>query len=207
VTFYSAIFPFTALSTDFFHEKWGLPMSSAPEGASLIYAAFYDFFHMFTTAPGTSSIIIFASMCLAPFAGRIVDKIGRRATLMMVGSLLMIPAYLLMGFTSLPPYLPMMVLGAAFVLVPAAMWPAVPLIVEKDRVGTAFGLMTMIQNIGLALFPWLNGRLRDMTHNYQASMIMFAILGVCGLCLAILLFRADRKAGHVLEMPGEKAGA
>ena len=60
-----------------------------------------------------------------------------------------------------PPLLPMILLGAAFVLVPAAMWPAVPLIVEKNRVGTAFGLMTMIQNVGLALFPWLNGRLRD----------------------------------------------
>ncbi|MCC6132544.1 MAG: MFS transporter [Acidobacteria bacterium] len=207
VTFYSAIFPFTALSTDFFNEKWKLPLSSAPEGAGLLYAAVYDFLHMFTTAPGTTSIIIFASMCLAPFAGRVVDKVGRRASLMMAGSLLMIPAYLTMAFTTVPPYLPMIVLGAAFVLVPAAMWPAVPLVVEKDRVGTAFGLMTMIQNIGLALFPWLNGKLRDATHDYQASLVMFATLGACGLLFAVLLWKSDRTAGRVLEKPGEEAAA
>ena len=70
---------------------------------------------------------------------------------MILGALLMIPCYLVLGFSSISPAFPMILLGAAFVLVPAAMWPAVPLIVEKNRVGTAFGLMTMIQNIGLAV--------------------------------------------------------
>jgi MFS-type transporter involved in bile tolerance (Atg22 family) len=198
VTFYSAIFPFTALSTDFFHDKWGLPLT-ADEGGSFWAAVFSDFTHMFSTAPGTTSIIIFASMCLAWAAGLLVDKVGKRALLMMVGALLMIPCYLLLAFTEVPPYLPMIFLGASFVLVPAAMWPAVPLIVDKDRVGTAFGLMTMIQNIGLALFPWLNGKLRDVTHDYRASMIMFASLGIIGFVFAVLLKRADTKAGGVLE--------
>ena len=165
-------------------------------------AVFKNYLHMFSTAPGTTSIIIFASMAFAPFAGGFVDKIGRRASLMMVGSLLMIPAYLLLALTHIPPFIPMVVLGAAFVLVPAAMWPAVPLIVEKQRVGTAFGLMTMLQNIGLALFPYLNGHLRDATHGYTASMLMFSGLGFAGLVFAILLFLADRKAGSVLESPG-----
>ncbi len=199
-SFYSAIFPFTALSTDFFHAKWGLPLTT-DEGGSFLYAAFRDFFHMFSTAPGTSSIIIFASMCFAPFAGGLVDKIGRRASLMILGSLLMIPAHLVMGFSSLTPVIPMIVLGGAFVLVPAAMWPAVPVIVEKQRVGTAFGLMTMLQNFGLWLFPILNGSLRDKTQGYAASQLMFGCLGVAGLIFAVLLLRADRRAGSVLEKP------
>ena len=62
--------------------------------------------------------------------------------------------------------------------------------------------MTMIQNIGLALFPWLNGLLRDATHTYTASMMMFASLGLFGLVFAILLKRADARAGNILEMPG-----
>ncbi|MBI5507232.1 MAG: MFS transporter [Deltaproteobacteria bacterium] len=199
VTFYSAIFPFTALSTDFFHEKWGLPLTTDSGGGSFIAAAFADFMHMFSTAPGTSSIIIFASMCLAPFAGGLVDRIGRRASLMLVGALLMIPCHLLLGFTMLAPYYPMLLLGASFVLVPAALWPAVPLIVDKNRVGTAFGLMTMIQNIGLAFFPWLNGKLRDATQDYRASMAMFACLGLVGFVFALLLKRADQKAGGILD--------
>lgn len=197
-TFYSAIFPFTALATDFFHEKWALPLTTG-SGGSFLYAVFRDFLHMFSTAPGTTSIIIFASMCFAPFAGGMVDRIGRRASLMVFGALLMIPCYLVLAFTMVPPYLPMILLGAAFVLVPAAMWPSVPLIVEKNMTGTAFGMMTMIQNAGLALFPWLNGKLRVMTHSYEASMLMFAILGACGFVFALLLLRADRREGGALE--------
>ena len=199
VTFYSAIFPFTALSTDLFHEKWGLPLTVDTGQSGFLYAAVKDFLHMFSTAPGTSSIIIFASMCFAPFAGRLVDRIGKRATLMTGGAFLMIPCYLILAFTMIPPRWPMILLGAAFVLVPAAMWPAVPLIVDEKRVGTAFGLMTTIQNLGLALFPWLNGRLRVVTHSYTASMVMFAALGAAGLVFAFLLKRADRRAGGTLE--------
>ena len=201
VTFYSAIFPFTALSTDFFHEKWGMPLS-AGGGGGFLSQVFSNYLHMFTTAGGTTSIIIFASMVFAPFAGQLVDRIGRRATLMVFGSLLMIPSYLLMAFTHFPPMFPMILLGAAFVLVPAAMWPSVALIVDEKRVGTAYGLMTMIQNIGLALFPYLNGKLRDVTHDYTASMVMFASLGLVGLVFALLLRIADTREGGRLERPG-----
>ncbi|MDZ7374324.1 MAG: MFS transporter [candidate division KSB1 bacterium] len=201
VTFYSAIFPFTALSTDFFVDKWGIPRVADSSGGFL-GRVFNNFLHMFETAGGISSIIIFASMVLAPFAGRLVDKVGKRATLMIIGSLLMIPSHLTMGLTKIYPAYPMVLLGAAFVLVPAAMWPSVPLIVPEQRVGTAFGLMTMIQNIGLALFPALNGLLRDLTHTYTSSMIMFASLGVAGLVFASLLKKADAAAGGRLEQPG-----
>ena len=199
VTFYSAIFRFTALSTDFFHSKWGLPLTVGSEGGFLTQAL-YNILHMFSTAGGTTTIIIFASMVLAPFSGKLLDRFGRRASVMVVGSILMIPSFLTMAFTMVPPAIPMIVLGAAFVMVPAAMWPSIPLIVEKNRVGTAFGLTTMIQNIGLALFPWLNGLLRDATMEYSASMIMFSMLGVVGLIFAILLLRADGREGRKLEM-------
>jgi MFS family permease len=198
VTFYSAIFPFTALATDFFHDKWGMPMASA-EGLGFFAGVFFNLTHMFTTAQGVTSIIIAASMVLAPFAGNFVDRVGRRATLMVVGSLLIVPAHLLLGLTHISPVLSMIVLGAAFVLVPACIWPSVPLIVDARCVGTAFGLMTAIQNLGLATFPVANGALRDATHGYTASQIMFAGLGFCGLIFSLLLLRADRREGGRLE--------
>ncbi len=198
VTFYSAIFPFTALSTDFFHHKWGLSEATG-EGLGFFSAVFYNLTHMFSTAQGTTSIIITASMFFAPFAGNLVDRIGRRASLMILGALLMIPAHFAMGLTALPPALPMIVLGAAFVLVPAAMWPSVPLVVEEKRVGTAYGLMTAVQNLGLLAFPFFNGELRDITHGYTASQIMFGGLGLVGLLFGVLLWRADRREGGTLE--------
>jgi len=83
--------------------------------------------------------------------------------------------------------------------VPAAMWPCVPLVVEEKRVGTAFGLMTAIQNLGLAFFSTTSGHLRDATGNYTATQIMFAGLGVAGLIFAVLLLKADRRNQGVLE--------
>jgi MFS family permease len=203
VTFYSAIFPFTALATDMFHDKWGLPLTSEASGGFLAQV-FDNFLHMFSTAPGVTSIIIFASMIFAPFAGNLVDRIGKRATMMIVGSLMMIPAHLIMGITHWNPLPSMVVLGAAFVLVPAAMWPSVPLVVEEKRVGTAFGLMTAIQNMGLGLFPLLNGKLRDVTGTYTATQVMFASLGVAGLIFALLLLRSDRRHGGKLEQGKSK---
>jgi MFS family permease len=118
---------------------------------------------------------------------------------MVLGSLILIPAHLLMGITHWSPIPMMIMLGAAFVLVPAAMWPSVPLVVDEKRVGTAFGLMTAIQNVGLGLFPFLNGKLRDLTGTYTATQIMFAGLGIAGLIFAFLLLRSDKRLGGVLE--------
>jgi len=203
VTFYSAIFPFTNLSADFFVDKWGIARAAEATGGFL-HQVSNNFLHMFSTAGGITSIIIAASMVLAPFAGRLVDKIGKRASLMIIGSLIMIPSHLAMGLTRLYPVYPMIALGAAFVLVPAAMWPSVPLIVRKERVGTAFGLMTAIQNGGMALFPFLNGFLRDLTHAYTSSQVMFAGLGLAGFIFAVLLKRADVREGGELERAGKK---
>jgi len=205
LTFYAAIFPFTNLSTDFFVDKWGIARVASGTGGFLSQV-FQNFLHLFSTAGGISSIIIFASMIMAPFAGRLVDRIGKRATLMIFGSLILIPSHLAMGLTRIYPVWPMIALGAAFVLVPAALWPSIPLLIKKERVGTAFGLMTAIQNIGMALFPLLNGLLRDWTKAYTGSMLMFASLGVVGLVFALLLKRADAREGGALERAGKAAG-
>ena len=178
LTFYSAIFPFTAFSTDFFHTKWGYSV---------------------TAAGRITSIIIFASMILAPVLGRVVDKIGRSGTLMMAGSVMLIPCYLVMGFTHVSPVVPMVVIGLAFSLVPAALWPSVPLLVDAKSVGTAFGLLTMVQNLGLATFPWVVGALRDATRTYTSGMAVFAGLGLLGFVFATLLKRADARSGGGLE--------
>jgi MFS family permease len=203
LTFYSAIFPFTALSTNLIATKWGIP-DTQPGSGSFIYQVLFNLLHMFTTAPGITSIPIFASMVFAPFAGRMVDRIGRRASLMILGSAMLVVSHLALGLTHIDPRIPMVVLGAAFVLVPAAMWPSIPLLVSKDKVGTAFGLTTMIQNIGLALFPYLNGLLAHGTNSYTSSQVMFATLGVAGLAFAFLLKRADTAKGHILERPEVK---
>lgn len=203
-TFYSAIFPFTALSTDFFVDKWGIARAAESSGGFLAQV-FNNFLHLFSTAGGISSIIIFASMIFAPFAGSLVDRFGRRATLMVFGSLILIPCHLLMGLTRIYPAYPMVFLGIAFVLVPAAMWPSVPMVVREERTGTAFGLMTAIQNIGLGLFPLVNGFLRDKTHSYTASSIMFASLGMVGLVFALLLKKADSRENNILEETVRKA--
>jgi MFS family permease len=194
---------FQSLSTDFFHTKWGIALS-APSSGSFLAQVFNNFLNIGSTAGGITSIIIFASMILAPFAGRLVDRVGKRTTFMVAGALLLIPCHLAMGLTRIYPVYPMILLGFSFVLVPAALWPSVPLIVKPRVVGTAFGLMTAIQNFGLGAFPWFNGMLRDKTGDYVASQIMFASLGIVGFIFALLLKRADRREGHVLDA-GPKA--
>jgi MFS family permease len=170
VTFYSAVFPFTAFSTDLFVEKWQLTQS---------------------TASSISSIIIFMSMIFTPVFGYMVDRIGRRATFMIFGSLMLIPVYLTLALTRIHPAIPMAVLGISFSLVPAAMWPSIPFIVEERRLGTAYGLMTLIQNVGLFFFPILIGTVRDRTGNYTASMLIFSLLGFLGLFFSVLLRREE----------------
>jgi MFS family permease len=170
--FYSCIFPFTAFSTDFFHEKWGFDQ---------------------TYASRISSIIIFFSMICTPIFGALVDRFGKRASVMVLGSLMLIPTYLIMGYTRLNPIFAMSIMGIAFSLVPAAMWPSLPLIIDEKRLGSAYGLMTMLQNIGLALFPFLIGWVRDATGGYTAAMLVFSSIGVAGFIFSLLLKSGERE--------------
>jgi MFS family permease len=141
-------------------------------------------------------------MVFTPLFGWWIDRRGRRATLMVFGSLIFAPTYFVLGSTLIAPWVPMAFMGMAFSLVPAALWAAVPLIVEQRRLGTAYGLMTMLQNAGMALAPVAAGALTDQTGGYGAAMVFFGTLGTLGLVFAMLLLRRERgPGGHGLEMP------
>ncbi len=187
MTFYSAIFPFTAFSTVLLQTKFGF---------SAVLGALY------------TSMIFTASMVFTPLLGLLVDKIGKRGTLMIFGSLLLVPAHLILGLTYVHPVIPMIMIGISFSLVPAALWPVIPIMVEERRLGTAFGMMTCIQNIGLTIFPFLAGKMRDLSGGeFTNTMIMFACLGFVGIVFSLLLKSADKREGAGIELPTKIAQA
>lgn len=187
VTFYSAVFPFTSHAPRFLQMKFG--MSPAKGGQYTSY-------------------IMMASMVFTPILGLIVDKLGHRGKIMIAGSLLIVPAHLLLGVSRLHPAVSFILLGVSFSLVPAALWPAVPILVRERFLGTAYGIIGWIQNFGLFLFPWLAGRIVDTSGGDYTNMeIMFASLGFAGLVFSILLMAADRKHRTGLELPTSKAQA
>jgi MFS family permease len=135
------------------------------------------------------------------------DKIGKRAFLMMFASVLLMPVYLLMGFTNVSLFVPVCMMGVAFSLIPAVMWPSVAYIVDQNRLGTAYALMTLIQQIGFFIMNLLIGKANDYSHagldnpgGYGLGMWIFSILGFVGLTFAILLrIRETGPHGHGLE--------
>ncbi len=191
VTFYSAVFPFQAYCPDLLHNKFGLDIQLS----------------------GTlSSLIIFGTIIFTPLFGSFVDRKGKRATLMIFGACLLVVSHLILSLTNLTPYIPMFTLGIAFSLVPAAMWPSVALIVDEKRLGTAYGVMASIQNLGLWAFPILAGYILDKSNpnavaestslDYTNTILMFAILGIIGIIFAFLLKYFDsKKEGYGLELP------
>ena len=186
VVFYSAIFPFETFAIKFFIEARG---TSRELGGFLV------------------SILTASTMFGTPLFGLFADRFGRRATLMMLGSMLLIPVYLMLAYTNISPYVPMAMMGVAFSLVPALMWPSVAYIVDQSKLGTAYGLMTMIQNIGLAGLNLVVGWANDHGHasaqnpaGYRLGMWIFSILGFLGVLFAFLLRQRELGPhGHGLE--------
>ena len=180
VTFYSAIFPFQTFAVKFFIETHG---TTRELGGFL------------------SSMLILFSMILTPLFGLLTDYIGKRSLLMMIGSLLLIPVYILMNYTDISLYIPMAIMGLSFSLIPAVMWPSVAIIVEEKKLGTAYGLMTLIQNIGLAGLNFLIGWVNDYTGGYTAGMWIFSTLGFFGLFFAYMLRKSETGPNnHGLEL-------
>ena len=187
MTFYSAIFPFTAFATVLLQTKFGF---------SAVLGGRY------------TSMIFTASMIFTPLLGLLVDKIGKRGIMMIIGSLLIVPAHSILGLTYIHPVIPMIMIGISFSLVPAALWPVIPIMVEERRLGTAFGMMTCIQNIGLTVFPFLAGKIRDLSGGeFTNTMIMFACLGFVGLVFSLLLKSADKREKAGIELPTKLAQA
>jgi len=199
VTFYSAMFPFQTFAIKFFQDAHG---TTREVGGNL------------------SSMLTLAAMFFTPLFGLLADKIGKRSLLMMFGSLLIVPVYLIMAYkvdlasplglhgslainldffdihSQIPMYLiiPMSLMGIAFSLIPAVMWPSVALVVDSSKLGTAYGLMTMIQNIGLFGFNLLIGFANDYSgasaanpSGYNLGMWIFSLLGFFGLFFAFML--------------------
>lgn len=190
VTFYAAIFPFQAFCPDFLHHKFGLSLKLS----------------------GTlTSVIIFGTIVFNPVFGYFIDRFGKRATLMLYGSAMLLFCHVALALSPAQSWIAvalMFLLGIAFSLVPSSMWPSVALLVDEKRLGTGYGLMTSIQNFGLWAFPILAGYITDTVNkgaaknaplDYTYTILMFAALGLAGLVFAYLLKRADRGAGGRLE--------
>ena len=202
VLFYSAVFPFIKYATDLMVNK----------------------FHVGEKIAGDiPALLPFGTILLTPLFGNIYDRKGKGATIMIIGAILLIlvhAVYSIPFLTATPLAIAMiMLLGVALSLVPSAMWPSVPKIIPEKQLGTAYGMIFLIQNIGLSLVPALIGwvlnkycitgtRLLDgvpvSNYNYTLPMLIFTGFGVLALVFAILLKAEDKKKGYGLELPNIK---
>ncbi len=217
-TFYSAIFPFRTFAIDLLSNKTAVAMAGGSPTEAIRVAAL-------STAGFLNSLLPFAAMIATPLFGLLVDRVGKRALFMVMGSFLLMPVYLMLaylpfghmvvlhvpfyGVWNLPlyPLLATSMMGIAFSLVPAVMWPSVAYIVDQSRLGTAYALMTLIQQIGFFLLNLMVGAANDYSHagpenvgGYAMGMWIFSVLGFVGLAFAVLLrVRETGPEGHGLE--------
>lgn len=192
--------------------------------------------YMRGTAETIFAVFPLLAVAITPILGNAVDHKGKAATMLMVGSLLLIICHLTFAFI-LPmfkgnavggvivAYVTILVLGASFSLVPAALWPSVPKLVDEKIIGSAYALIFWIQNIGLWLFPLLIGKVLDnsnrdlvnavangeitpevasVSYNYTAPLIMLACLGIAALVIGVILKAVDKKKHLGLEEPNIK---
>ncbi len=170
-----------------------------------------------------SGLLPFGTIFITPIIGNYLDKKGKGATMMIFGSALLTLAHLTFAIVPLNmalAILAIVVLGIAFSLIPASMWPSVPKIVEEKYLGSAFALVFWIQNIGLMIIPWLIGVVLDAVnpgvaesiqagdltavYDYTYPMLIFASLGFAAVLLAFALKAVDAKKGYGLELPNKK---
>lgn len=186
VTFYSCIFPFETFGQEF-----------------LIQAR-----HV---SPQTASLLVgmepFSSLIGMPIFGIVADRYGHRSLLMTIGSLLIVPVFPMLGYTRIPPAIPMAMMGIAFALVPAVMWPALVYVVDKSRLGLANGMLDTVQQIGLVVvnlaIGWANDHwLASATHaaGYHAGMLLFTGIASLAVVCAFALWRVEMgPKAHGLE--------
>lgn len=199
VLFYSAVFPFLKYATDLMVNKFGVNENLA----------------------GMIPMLLpFGNILLTPVFGGIYDKKGKGATIMIIGSVILIVVHALFSVQALDNWVIAMVLmvllGIGFSLVPSAMWPSVPKIVPENRLGTAYALIFYVQNWGLMGVPLLIGWVLDKycisgttvrdgltvnTYDYTLPMMIFALFGVLALVVAFLLKAEDKRMGYGLEKP------
>jgi nitrate/nitrite transporter NarK len=202
VLFYSSVFPFLKYASDLMVNKFGVD----PEFAGSIPA-----------------LLPFGTILLTPLFGNLYDRKGKGASIMILGSILLIVVHVLFSIpflnqTPVAIFL-IIVLGIGFSLVPSAMWPSVPKIIPEKQLGSAYAMIFWVQNWGLmgvpALIGWvlnkycitgthLVGGVAVSDYNYTLPMMIFAGFGVLALVFALLLKAEDKKKGYGLELPNIK---
>ena len=186
VLYYSAIFPFQKFATGMLEKNLGIATEDA--------AGLFSWFPI-------------GAMILTPFLGAFLDNKGKGATMLICGALLMTVCHLIFALVPMTKpiaYTAIVLLGVSFSLVPAALWPSVPKLVEERYLGSAYSVIFWIQNIGLMAFPIIIGLALDKTGNYTLPMLIFASLGILALLLGIWLKAEDKKKGYGLELPNIK---
>ena len=177
--------------------------------------------YMRQSAESIFAVFPLLAVLITPILGNYLDRKGKGASMLVLGAILLIACHLTFAFV-LPAfkgnavggvivaYTTILVLGASFSLVPAALWPSVPKLVDAKVIGSAYALIFWIQNIGLWLFPLLIGKVLDKTNpgvtdptqfNYTAPLVMLACLGVAALVLGLVLKVVDKKKHLGLEEP------
>lgn len=180
--------------------------------------------YMRQSAESIFAVFPLLAVGITPILGNYVDHKGKAASMLVLGSLLLIACHLTFAFV-LPcfkgnqvggvivAYITILILGASFSLVPASLWPSVPKLVDAKIIGSAYALIFWIQNIGLWLFPLLIGKVLDKTNpgvtdatklDYTAPLVMLASLGVAALIIGFILKIVDKKKGYGLEEPNIK---
>ena len=180
--------------------------------------------YMRGTAETIFAVFPLLAVAITPILGNYVDHKGKAATMLMLGSILLVICHLTFAFIlpmfkgsavggTIIAYVTILVLGASFSLVPAALWPSVPKLVDEKIIGSAYAAIFWIQNIGLGLFPALIGLVLNSTNaegtaahelDYTWALIMLAALGIAALLISVYLKAVDKKKGYGLEQPNIK---
>ena len=190
--FYAGVFPFLKFATKLMVFKYGVD-----EGVAGLIPA----------------MLPFGTIILTPLFGALYDKVGKGATLMIIGSCLLTLVHVVFALplnSWVIAIIMMLVLGVAFGLVPSAMWPSVPKIIPMKLLGTAYALIFYIQNIGLALVPVWIGKVNqantatDGSIDYTETMTIFAGFGVVAIIISLLLLMEDKRKGYGLQKPNVK---
>jgi len=177
--FYAAMFPFTSTLTSLLQFRYG---------------------YIEADAAHITSMLPLIALILTPIFGLVVSRIGHRITLTIVGLIIMIGSNAIMFSTTWLPLPYIFGVGVGFALVPAAVWPCLPLIVEEKHIGTAFGLVQSLDNAGMLLSYYSQGLVKYMFEDNAAYALMFfTALLVVSLIASIVWFAHDQKKGAICK--------
>ena len=213
-----------SFSSNFIKKNKGLKYGLM--GVAIIALIVYCYMgYMRGTAETIFAVFPLLAVAITPILGNYVDHKGKAASMLMLGSILLVICHLTFAFV-LPgvsaasaaggvvvAYVTILVLGASFSLVPAALWPSVPKLVDEKIIGSAYAAIFWIQNIGLGLFPALIGLVLNKTNkegaaahelDYTWALVMLAALGIAALLISVYLKAVDKKKGYGLEEPNIK---